>query len=271
MEFKQTWRGRVTPSGIRYSEHTASAHRTSASDCSGSPAYAANWPTPTTSDAGRGGVSERANGERMNLLDYAQLSSWNTPRATDGSKGGPNQAGGALPADAALASWATPAARDWKSGDASEATIARNARPLNEQAVNLAGWATPMAQNPEAGNCDFTRSVEAAMGLRESKNAPLMVAGLGPTPSSSPAATGSSGESRRAVLNPAFSGWLMGYPVSWVVLGQRALICTLFARRKSPAASDSSGGSATRSSRKRQRSSSRRSAKSRKTKGGENG
>jgi len=30
------------------------------------------------------------------------LAGWNTPRATDGSKGGPNQAGGALPADAAL-------------------------------------------------------------------------------------------------------------------------------------------------------------------------
>jgi hypothetical protein len=48
------------------------------------------------------------------------LVGWNTPRATDGTNGGPNQAGGALPADAALTGGATPAARDHKSEAASE-------------------------------------------------------------------------------------------------------------------------------------------------------
>lgn len=44
------------------------------------------------------------------------LSGWNTPRATDGSNGGPNQAGGALSADAAktLSGWATPNVADSK-------------------------------------------------------------------------------------------------------------------------------------------------------------
>lgn len=55
----------------------------------------------------------------LNLDDAATLvSGWNTPRATDGSNGGPNQAGGALPADAATAGWATPTTRDHKSGAA---------------------------------------------------------------------------------------------------------------------------------------------------------
>jgi len=31
--------------------------------------------------------------------------------------------------------WATQAARDWRSGKASEKTLARNSRPLNEQAI----------------------------------------------------------------------------------------------------------------------------------------
>jgi hypothetical protein len=106
------------------------------------------------------------------------------------------------------------------------------------------------------GNCDFTRSVEAAMGMRESKNAPKLagwatassrdwkdtpgmaqtgtnpdgsererldqlprqVTGLMPSPSS--AGTEKPGESLR--LNPAFSGWLMGYPRAWTLTGLKA-------------------------------------------------
>lgn len=41
--------------------------------------------------------------------------------------------------------WATPTARDWRSGHASEATMSKNSRPLNEQAVTLAVWPTPIA------------------------------------------------------------------------------------------------------------------------------
>jgi hypothetical protein len=41
-------------------------------------------------------------------------------------------------------SWPTPAARDWKSGEASDKTLQRNARPLNEIAVR---WPTPAARD----------------------------------------------------------------------------------------------------------------------------
>lgn len=47
-----------------------------------------------------------------------------------------------------LAGWATPSARDWKSGDASETTLARNARPLNEQAVNYCPPSTSGESSP---------------------------------------------------------------------------------------------------------------------------
>jgi hypothetical protein len=42
-----------------------------------------------------------------------------------------------LPGMALLVDWATPTTRDHKNGQASEATMNRNSRPLNEQAVNL--------------------------------------------------------------------------------------------------------------------------------------
>jgi hypothetical protein len=51
---------------------------------------------------------------------------WNTPRATDGSHGGPNQAGGALSADAAMTGWPTPAANTY--GEDLEREMARRAR-----------------------------------------------------------------------------------------------------------------------------------------------
>ena len=41
----------------------------------------------------------------------AELLGWNTARASDGTKGGPNQAGGALSADAALSGWPTAVER----------------------------------------------------------------------------------------------------------------------------------------------------------------
>jgi len=65
--------------------------------------------------------------------------------------------------------WATPAARDWKSGKASEKTLSRNSRPLNEQAVCrpfLPDRATSRAGG-DTSKADLTLNplfVEALMG-----------------------------------------------------------------------------------------------------------
>ncbi len=102
-------------------------------------------PTPIVNDA-TGSTHCYSSGKiALKLPGFAkQLCPVNTPRATDGTNGGPNQAGGALPADAAnlLASVATPTPRDSKNGQASDATMQRNSRPLNEQAVNILATST---------------------------------------------------------------------------------------------------------------------------------
>jgi hypothetical protein len=62
----------------------------------------AHWPTTTTQDSASSGAYGYNGNTFMTLTDAARMASWNTPRSTDGSNGGPNQAGGALSADAAL-------------------------------------------------------------------------------------------------------------------------------------------------------------------------
>lgn len=89
------------------------------------------WPTGTAHDAG---------GMRGNTMadhhhyphDLAKaVDKWATPN----------------PADSL---WPTTSARDWKSGDSSETTQNRNARPLNEVAMN---WGTPrVTTNNQTGN-----------------------------------------------------------------------------------------------------------------------
>jgi hypothetical protein len=114
--YKLTWKQRDTPSQRKISALRASARRTSGSG-SGS--------TPET----RG---------------------WNTPRATDGKNGGPNQAGGALPADAAMAGWPTPNATVIEAKP-KPPIMDGTRKPTDPQvgladvAVHMAGWPTPAA------------------------------------------------------------------------------------------------------------------------------
>lgn len=197
MEYRQTWKEKVTPSGRVYWAHTASARRTSDKDCSG-------WPTPTKSDTTGGKQPEgdtritpsklkqipsvlagwpsptamsfnesHQPGNNRYMNKVAELTGWNRPRATDGTNGGPNQAGGALPADASLAGWATPATRDY--------------RYPNDQSYQERGGSTKGEQlNNQVVHGGSTKSSLAETGK--------------------PAAS---------VLNPAMSRWLQGFPSSY--------------------------------------------------------
>ena len=80
-------------------------------------ALLAGWPTPMAGSPGTENYNPAGNTDSSRKT--TELVGWNTPRATDGSNGGPNQANGALSADAAkatLASWNTPTTRDHKDG-----------------------------------------------------------------------------------------------------------------------------------------------------------
>lgn len=109
-EYALTWKRWDMQSGPPICALRASALRTSDKGYSG-------WPTPTSKFKAGGEYSDpekaqaRALGPHANdLRDFVQL-----------------------------VGWATPSARDWRDGRASQETMGRNSRPLNEQAVMLAG------------------------------------------------------------------------------------------------------------------------------------
>jgi len=140
------------------------------------------WVTPTSMDSNRGGLPPRPTDTGVPLTQQVALCGWNTPRATDGSNGGPNQAGGALSADAAQAGgWARPSARDWKDSPG-----------MAETGINPDGTTrTRLDQLPR----------QATLILGQDSTSSLVV-------TEKPAAS-------RRYLNPAFSRWLMAFPASW--------------------------------------------------------
>jgi hypothetical protein len=204
LEYALTWKEWDMLSGPPMCALRASTPRTSGKDFSG-------WPSPKESNGT--GEGQRGTGG-PNLQPFA---GWATPDASAmnvgadpvkhaarlaalAEKNGNNGAGMTL---GAMAGWATPAARDWRDGRASEATMDRNARPLNEQAVmGLSGWATPTAEDPRRGDLP-PRPTDTGVPLSQ-------MAALGADSASSACSTG-----KRAALDPKFSLWLMGFPPEW--------------------------------------------------------
>lgn len=221
--FRLTWKRRITPSGRRISALRASALRTSDSGCG-------SWQSPRARGDAGGGRAER--GQIWNLEDQARLAAWVTPDSYSASRGGAQDPSKRregrhqinLQDQVRLASWPTPRHQDSKHGAATDYELANRmeVHPQLHMVATLAAWPTPMAQNPEGGSCDFSRTVEMAMGLRESVN--------GPKCSGSPAETAKPGQ-----LNPAFSLWLMGYPTEWA---RCAAQVTRLSRRSRPSSSE---------------------------------
>lgn len=260
-EYSQTWKRLVTPAGRRYWAHTASARRTSDSDCSGwrSPmardanpsepqghtsqltheAQLAGWATPDAYPRGGPQTPAQRAGHTINLQDTAQLAGWPTPQTHDVTTRGNTMADHHhFPHDlsnaAQLAGWQSP-----KAGDHS----ARKHHPEREDGgqpnlaweAQMAGWATPASRDwkSDEGTDEFHASRAA-----HPRGKPLSEQTRGLTPSGSPAST-----EKRGALNPAFSLWLQGYPSPWMAAAPSA-------------ASVSSKARATASSRKSRRNSS---------------
>ena len=120
MEYVQTWKEKVTPLGLRYWEHTALAHRTSDSDCSG---VVFGWATPASNEF------EIRDVERMLERRAEVLAKHNNGNGFGMTLG--------MQVMAMLSGWPTP-----------------NSRPLNEQVVMLAGptsESSPAATGSSAG------------------------------------------------------------------------------------------------------------------------
>jgi len=178
-------------------------------DCSGS--YKINlkdvvgmtgWPTPKLP---RGGPEMQETRDArgaggMDLQSVVLTTGWNTPRATDGSNGGPNQAGGALPADAAKCVLSAADQQFVKDLEFQE-------QPATDAA--LVGWASPSTRDwkDTPGMSDVGVNPDGSLRSRLDQ-LPRQVHGL--ITESSTAQTGS-----RGVLDARFSRWLMGFPAEW--------------------------------------------------------
>lgn len=111
MEYRQTWKRRVTPSGRVYWEHTASGHRTFDSVCTG-------WPMPKANEKAQSPEAHEKG--FFSLMDVAQLAGWSSPTATDGRRGSlpPRSSDTGIPLDqmVQLVVWETPMAHEARLG-----------------------------------------------------------------------------------------------------------------------------------------------------------
>jgi hypothetical protein len=160
--FSATWKRKVTPRGRPYWEHTASARRTSGSDCG-------SWQSPmarTNRKSARAMARSVNNGRRSGggqssspgLEQQAEMASWPTTRATD-SKAAHERANtrmGQTLIGAALASWPTPMAGTPAQKGYNEAGNNDSSR----KTVDLCSWPTPAANQFEA-DADVTETRRA--------------------------------------------------------------------------------------------------------------
>ena len=228
MEYQQTWKQKVTPSGIVYWAHTASALRTSGSGCTG-------WPTPETCKAANDATLTASGDGRQtpNKLGWAAaLAGWPSPSAAQNgdtpeswlerhNRQEKRETGGALGmslnvvSQLAAQGWNTPRATDGANGGPNQSGGA-----LPADAFIASGWASPAARDHKDTPGMATTGVNPDGSIRNRVDQLPRQAAMasGATTTGTPAATGKPG-----VLNPDLSRWLMGFPAAWGCCGATAM------------------------------------------------
>lgn len=237
-EFSETWPRSGSMRNGECFQRPRSALRTVENDSS-------SWPTP------HGMANTDRNGKLGTGGEFAEfVTTWATPRAASDKMGRPRaDARDDLQAQALM--WATPSARDGRSGQASDETMERNSRPLNEQVEH---WQTPSVADTLGGHLSrggdrsnelllrgqaketteltenlatkdglWTTPCQDDTGSRTGKYAQGGTA-LSMQASSRPLqGTCEHGEKCRLVLNPRFVDALLGWPAGWTDLEPLAM------------------------------------------------
>jgi len=184
------------------------------------------WTTPQAHDSAGGDPSRvRRYGTKHGAANLADdVTMWHTPNVPSGgrsvsaevvaAKGTTPDGKRQVDLGSQTRHWATPASRDWRDGRASDATMERNARPLNEQANQ---WRTPNVCSPNSmrgGGQDPEKRAAQGHQVTLQDRVSTFSHPAPPTPApgvpSSPA-----GRTLHRRLNPAFTAWMMGWPWWW--------------------------------------------------------
>lgn len=198
-EYEMTWKSWDMTQGPPICALRASGHRTSGNGCFG---VESGWPTVAATEA-RQGYQDRSDPTKKGSQESLSTVAVNalTGPGRSGGRAGMESCGVCLPGG-----WATP--RSGKTTDEDpESWAKRNeagkvaTMPLTTQAQMAAGWKTPMAAtNNEAAHgstsTDYSRSVEVAMGLRETPNGQKLLQAAG-----FPTARTSEGAEREVMRN----------------------------------------------------------------------
>ena len=218
----QTSGAPICESGCLLSQNWPTARSEDSESCGNHPGATdsltgatATWRTPDAPGSGdpRNRQDSMDAGHQVTIAEQAEH--WQTP-ATDNfrSRGGDRKDEPGLDQQARM--FPTPSARDWKSGQASDATMNRNARPLNEIAEHLAFPSSlPDPQIP-----DGPQSSETSLGSRH--RFPTPTASMATMQDMEQAATAGNSPRRpkysdleKRRLNPRFVSWLMGLDPTW--------------------------------------------------------
>ena len=175
---------------------------------------AAGWCTPMAEDHRRGAKPPRPHDTGVPLSQ--QVAGWPSPMAGSPATENYNEAGDTCNGRKTrllISGWPSPTKGNADGSQAAKGASATGKRPDGSKATvslnavaKLAGWATPRATDADKN----VRSPEGAATEADRKGGNN---DLGTTASLSPAPTESSGPPPS--LNPAFSLWLMGYPIEW--------------------------------------------------------